>query len=191
MAITVKHKFVSAIPDSGDTTIVQPSNWNDTHDLVGTVPVANGGTGASTLTGYVKGNGTSNMTASTTIPNTDITGLGTASTKDAGVANGVATLDSSGQIPLSQIPPLGDLNYQGSWNASTNSPTLTSSVGTKGYYYVVSVAGTTNLNGVTDWQVGDWAVFNGSVWQKIDNTDAVTSVNGKTCLLYTSDAADD
>ena len=180
MAITVKHKFVSAIPDAGDTTIVQPSNWNDDHQLVGTVPVSNGGTGASTLTGYVKGTGTSAMTAATTIPNTDITGLGTASTKDAGVANGVATLDSSGTVPLSQIPALGDLNYQGTWNATTNSPTLTSSVGTKGFYYVVSVAGTTNLNGITDWQVGDWAVYNGSAWQKIDNTDAVTSVNGYT-----------
>ena len=180
MAITVKHKYVSAVPDSGDTNVVQPSNWNDTHDLVGTVPVANGGTGAATLTGYVKGNGTSNMTASSTIPNTDITGLGTASTKDAGVANGVATLDSGGQVPLSQLPPLGDLNYQGTWNASTNTPTLVSSTGTKGYYYVVSVAGSTNLNGITDWQVGDWAVFNGSIWQKVDNTDAVTSVNGYT-----------
>ena len=48
MAITVKHKFVSAIPDAGDPTIVQPSNWNDTHDLTGTVPIINGGTGAAT-----------------------------------------------------------------------------------------------------------------------------------------------
>ena len=149
-------------------------------NITGTLDVGHGGTGATTLTGYVKGNGTSTMTASTTIPNTDITGLGTASTKDAGVANGVATLDSGGQVPLSQLPPLGDLNYQGTWNATTNTPTLTSSVGTKGYYYVVSVAGTTNLNGITDWQIGDWAVFNGSVWQKVDNTDAVTSVNGYT-----------
>ena len=182
MAITVKHKFVSAIPDAGDPTIVQPSNWNDTHDLVGTVPVANGGTGAATLTGYVKGSGTSNMTASATIPNTDITGLGTASTKDSGVANGVATLDGSGTVPISQLPSavLGALSYQGTWNASTNTPTLTSSVGTKGYYYVVNVAGSTNLNGITDWVIGDWAVYNGSAWQKIDNTDAVTSVNGYT-----------
>ena len=44
----------------------------------------------------------------------------------------------------------------------------------------MSVAGTTNLNGITDWQVGDWAVYNGSAWQKIDNTDLVTSVNGYT-----------
>ena len=180
MAITVKHSKVSTIPDGTDTSVVRPSDWNDDHVLTGTIPVANGGTGASTLTGYVKGNGTSTMTASSTIPNTDVTGLGTASTKDAGVANGVATLDSSGQVPLSQIPALGDLNYQGTWNATTNTPTLTSSVGTKGYYYVVSVAGTTNLNGITDWQIGDWAVYNGTAWQKIDNTDAVTSVNGYT-----------
>ena len=83
MAITVKHKFVSAIPDAGDPTIVQPSNWNDDHQLTGTVPVANGGTGAATLTGYVKGNGTSPMTASATVPSTDITGLGTMSAQNA------------------------------------------------------------------------------------------------------------
>ena len=67
----------------------------------------------------------------------------------------------------------GAVVYQGVWNASTNVPTLTSSVGTNGYYYVVSVAGSTNLNGITDWQVSDWAVFNGTAWQKIDNTDGV------------------
>ena len=83
MAITVKHKFVSAIPDAGDPTIVQPSNWNDDHELTGTIPVANGGTGAATLTGYVKGNGTSPMTASATVPSTDITGLGTMSAQNA------------------------------------------------------------------------------------------------------------
>jgi trimeric autotransporter adhesin len=65
----------------------------------------------------------------------------------------------------------GALVYQGTWNASTNSPTLASGVGTKGYYYVVSVAGSTNLDGITDWQVGDWAVFNGTVWQKVDNSE--------------------
>ena len=57
---------------------------------------------------------------------------------------------------------------------------MTSSVGTNGYYYIVSVAGTTNLNGITDWQPNDWAIFNGSVWEKIDNTDLVTSVNSYT-----------
>ena len=225
MPITVKHTKVSAIPDAGDANLVQPSDWNADHTLVGlgtmaeqnannvaitggaisgvTIPASNvtgtlqvnqGGTGATTLTGYVKGTGTTAMTASSTIPNTDITGLGTASTKDAGVANGVATLDAGGKVPVSELPAavLGALNYQGTWNASTNTPTLTSSTGTKGYYYVVSVAGNTNLDGITDWLVGDWAVFNGTVWQKVDNTETVTSVNGQTgaVVLTTTDIAE-
>ena len=194
MAITVKHLKVSAIPDSGDDTLIEPSDWNNDHVLTGTVPVANGGTGAATLTGYVYGNGTAAMTAATTIPNTAITGLGTASTKDAGAALGVATLDAGGKVPVSELPAalLGALSYQGTWNASTNSPTLTSSVGTKGYYYVVSVAGNTDLNGITDWLVGDWAVYNGTVWQKIDNTETVTSVNGQTgaVVLTTTNVAE-
>ncbi len=72
---------------------------------------------------------------------------------------------------------VGLVGYQGTWNASTNTPTLTSSVGVQGYYYVVDVAGTTNLNGITDWQVGDWAIFNGSIWQKVDNTDSYDPAN--------------
>jgi hypothetical protein len=292
MAITVKHSKVSLIPDGDDASVVRPSDWNDDHVLTGTIPVDNGGTGASTLTGYVKGNGTAAMTASATVPSTDITGLGTmsaqnansvnitggsisgttvagyvptsttitagtgltgggdlsanrtlaianttvtaaaygsasktltatvnaqgqltaladtniaitntqvsglgtASTRDAGVANGVATLDSGGKVPVSELPAavLGALSYQGTWDASTNTPTLTSSVGTKGYYYVVSVAGSTNLNGITDWLVGDWAVYNGTAWQKVDNTDAVTSVNGLTgaVVLTTTNIAE-
>jgi hypothetical protein len=83
MAITVKHTKVSTIPDGDDTSVVRPSDWNADHQLVGTVPVDNGGTGASTLTGYVKGNGTAAMTASATVPSTDITGLGTMSTQNA------------------------------------------------------------------------------------------------------------
>jgi hypothetical protein len=74
----------------------------------------------------------------------------------------------------------GVLTYQGVWNADTNSPTLSSGSGTPGYYYIVSVAGSTNLDGITDWAVGDWAVFSDQAtdaWQKIDNT-AVGNVSG-------------
>ena len=122
MAITVKHKFVSAIPDAGDTTIVQPSNWNDDHTLTGTIPVANGGTGAATLTGYVYGNGTAAMTASTTIANTSITGLGTMSTQNAnavaitgGTISGVTL---SGYIPYTGASSAIDLNAQTVTNIS-------------------------------------------------------------------------
>jgi hypothetical protein len=63
---------------------------------------------------------------------------------------------------------LGALNYKGTWNATTNTPTLASGVGTQGDYYVVSVAGATDLDGITNWGVGDWAAFNGSVWQRVE-----------------------
>jgi hypothetical protein len=52
-------------------------------NIGGTLGVAKGGSGATTLTGYLKGNGTSAFTASATIPNTDISGLGTMSTQAA------------------------------------------------------------------------------------------------------------
>jgi len=117
-------------------------------------------------------------------------GLGSAATLNAGSALGVATLDAGGTVPLSQIPTSiqGGVSYQGTWDASTNTPTLTSSVGSKGNYYVVSVAGSTTLNGVSEWKINDWAIFNGLAWEKIDNTDLVTSVNGYTgtvVLTYT------
>jgi hypothetical protein len=63
---------------------------------------------------------------------------------------------------------IGAINYKGTWNASTNTPTLASGVGTKGDYYVVSVEGSTTLDGLSNWGVGDWAVFNGSVWQRVE-----------------------
>ena len=79
---------------------------------------------------------------------------------------------------------IGALNYKGTWNASTNTPALASGVGTKGDYYVVSVAGATNLDGQTLWGVGDWAVFNGAEWQKVEggNTINATTVSASTSV---------
>jgi hypothetical protein len=88
-------------------------------------------------------------------------------------------LTTNGSV-LSWASVAGGLSYQGTWNASTNTPTLASGVGTNGYYYVVATAGSTNLDGITDWQIGDWLLFNGTAWQKIDQSDLVTSVNGQT-----------
>jgi hypothetical protein len=72
---------------------------------------------------------------------------------------------------------IGALNYKGTWNASTNSPALASGVGTKGDYYVVSVAGTTALDGISNWGVGDLATFNGSVWQRVEGGADLNGVN--------------
>ena len=69
---------------TGLTTSGGPVTVTGTITLAGTLNVANGGTGATTLSGYLFGNGTSAVSASTTIPNTAITGLGTMSTQNAG-----------------------------------------------------------------------------------------------------------
>tara|TARA_R110000868_G_scaffold19297_1_gene83063 strand:+ start:3098 stop:4282 length:1185 start_codon:yes stop_codon:yes gene_type:complete len=78
----------------------------------------------------------------------------------------------------------GPTYYLGTWNASTNTPTLASSTapaGPGGSYYIVSVAGTTNLNGITDWTVGDWVIWSGSVWQKLEG--GMTSVTVGSTLI--------
>jgi len=99
-----------------------------------------------------------------------------------GVASGIATLDGTGKVPVSQLPAAatGAMSYQGVWNASTNTPTLASGTGTKGAMYKVSVAGTTALDGYNDWAVGDFVVFNGTTWDGIDGDKSeVTSVAGR------------
>ncbi len=79
-------------------------------------------------------------------------------------------------------PPLltaGQVNYDGTWDAATNTPTLVSPPDalSKGDYYVVSVAGT--QFGIS-FAVGDWIISNGTAWEKVDLTDAVSSVFGRT-----------
>ncbi len=124
-------------------------------------------------------------TAFRSLVNADLPASGvTANTYGSSTAIPVVTVNSKGVITsITTSSFTGGLSYQGSWNASTNTPTLASSVGVNGYYYIVSVAGSTNLNGITDWQVGDWAIFNGTVWQKIDQTNLVSSVNGQTGVV--------
>jgi len=111
---------------------------------------------------------------------TPLTGL---SVTGSAVISTDTVLQAFGKLQNQVNAVAGGVNYQGVWNSSTNSPALTSSVGTKGYYYVVSVPGSTNLDGLTDWKLGDWAIFNGITWAKVDNTDAVISVNGYTGIV--------
>jgi hypothetical protein len=101
--------------------------------------------------------------------------------------NGVASLDAGGKVPIGQIPDavLGQVEYQGTWNAATNTPAIpVPSTSNKGWYYVAnpgvsSAHGYANVPAV-DFAVGDWIISNGTAWEKVDNTDAVSSVNGAT-----------
>jgi microcystin-dependent protein len=105
-------------------------------------------------------------------------------TAQKGASGGYASLDGGGKVPLAQIPDavLGANQYKGTWNASTNSPSITtgSAPGKTGWYYSVSVAGTTTVDGISSWAVGDQIISNGTIWQKIVNVSAVSSVNTKT-----------
>ena len=84
------------------------------------------------------------------------------------------------------------LTYQGVWDAAANMPTLTPGTGTNGHFYIVDVAGNTILDGNTDWQVGDWALFSGvtgsgGFWDKIDNTQSLTGTGtASTMAMWTS-----
>ena len=81
----------------------------------------------------------------------------------------------------------GGLTYLGTWDANLNDPTLASGVGISGGYYIVSTTGSTDLDGITDWVVGDWALFaSTSVWQKVDNTSVLDGIGtGGTIAKWT------
>lgn len=124
---------------------------------------------------YCRYNGTTYQMASATALSAYIP------TSQKNVANGVVGLDGSTKIDINYLPDavVGAVKYQGTWNANTNSPAIpAAAAGNKGYYYKVATAGTTNINGITDWQVGDWIISNGTSWDKIDNSEAVISVAG-------------
>lgn len=88
---------------------------------------------------------------------------------EKGANNGVATLDSVGHVPLSQLPA-SVVEYKGTWDASTNTPPLADGTGVSGYFYIVSVGGTQNLgSGAITFFAGDWVLYNGTVWERASN----------------------
>jgi hypothetical protein len=102
---------------------------------------------------------------------------GVVSSVPYGGANGVATLDGSGKVPLSQLPA-SVITYLGTWNAATNTPTLTNGVGDVGDLYICNVAGTVNFGaGPITFAVGDWVIYSGTTWEKSGGASGtVTSV---------------
>ena len=126
------------------------------------------------LTGDVTGDLTGNVTATSVLVDGVIGTTQAVADDSTKVATTAFVQDVVGTIPAGLV-------FQGTWNASTNTPTLASGTGTTGHFYIVSVAGTTNLDGVTDWAVGDWAVFveqgASDQWEKVDNS-SVLDGNG-------------
>lgn len=103
--------------------------------------------------------------------------------KTAAVVNNGTALATGDQIydfVTSQIATIpSGLSFEGNWNANTDTPSLAGTTPDNGTFYIVSVAGSTNLSGITDWEVGDWAVYvsdgaGTDAWQKIDNTSTLS-----------------
>ena len=104
-----------------------------------------------------------------------------------GQASGYVPLDENGKILETYLPAsiVGQLSYIGTWNASTDDPTLPDATTVNGNYYIVSTAGT-YLS--VSYEIGDWIVSNGIAWQKIDNTDDVKTVFGRIGNILATEA---
>lgn len=101
-------------------------------------------------------------------------------TSAVGAAGGVASLDGGGKVPVAQLPN-SIMEFQGVWDASSNTPTLADGVGNVGDVYRANVAGTQNLgSGNQTFVVGDWVMYDsGGVWRLAHaGADVVLSVNG-------------
>jgi hypothetical protein len=110
---------------------------------------------------------------------------------EKGNANGYASLDSGGKVPISQLPS-SIMEYKGTWNAATNTPTLANGTGDTGDVYICNVAGTVNFGaGPITFAVGDYVIYSGSIWQRSSGAvGTVTSVglstNGNSITIGSS-----
>lgn len=148
---------------------------------------------------------------------TDAARVVTAATLGKGKANGVASLDENSKIISSQLPDylLGQVMYGGNASAVATTTTVSPSDSLKakkgitatsisivnsatsattntygwqdleGVYFICQASGT--FAGIS-FDTGDWIISTGAKWEKIDNTDAVKSVNGKTGAVTLSAA---
>lgn len=100
-------------------------------------------------------------------------------------------LDGTNKIKNKWLPDsvLGQLEYRGTWDPAPKHLIIDTSRQVKGYYFIAEGNGNYNPDGSlaaasgdanpTFYLTGDWAVYNGEGWDKVDNTDAVTMVNGQ------------
>ena len=178
--------------DNGGTATANSNN--DTMDIAGgtnintarsgdTITINNEITNNNQLTngsGYVTSSGVTSVATgnANTLTKSGTTSV-TLTPNTGAVTNGGGNLATGDQIydfvtgQIANIP--SGLAFEGNWNAATDTPDLSGASPSNGQFYIVSVAGSTNLDGITDWKVGDWAIYvdNGAgtdAWQKIDNT---------------------
>ena len=122
----------------------------------------------------------------------------TVAANTAPVADGGTSLATGDQIydfvtgQIANIP--SGLSFEGNWNASTDTPDLSAATPDNGQFWIVSVPGSTDLDGITDWKVGDWAIYvstgaGADGWQKVDNTSTLSGAGTAGQLTYWTGAA--
>ena len=177
-----------------DFSTTNISNWNTAYNnmvtavsITGTTTKTitltqqDGGTVSSTFTaGVVQSVGTGN---SNTITIGGTTANPEVAANTAAVSSSSAELATGAQIQTAINTAIGTipsgLAFEGNWNANTDSPDLSGASPDNGQFWIVSVAGSTNLSGITDWKVGDWAIYVATGagtdgWQKVDNTSTLS-----------------
>ena len=93
--------------------------------------------------------------------------------EEKGAANGVASLDVNGKVPVEQLPTEA-LVFKGYWKPSSGSYPPDGTVA--GDFYIVEEEGDfDNIH----WNVNDWLIWDGTKWTRSENHNDVTSVNGK------------
>ena len=149
--VTTNANLIGDVTSIGNATIIGAEKVTNsmlagsidlTSKVTGSLPIANGGTGATTLTGYLKGNGSYPLNGVSTIPSSDVSGL-------IKKVNAVLP-DLFGNVSI----PFGYVN-SGVFSAKPASGT-----GTNGDIYVVSGDPTASNNGRT-------YIYDGTNWNEI------------------------
>ena len=197
-----------------DFSTTNISNWNTAYNnmvtavaITGTTTKTitltqqDGGTVSNTFTaGVVQSVGTGN---SSTITIGGTTANPTVAANTAAVSSSSAELATGAQIQTAINTAIGTipsgLAFEGNWNADTDSPDLSGLSPNNGQFWIVTVAGDTDLDGIDDWEVGDWAIYVATGagtdgWQKVDNSSTLSGDGANTQLTYwtsTSNVAGD
>ena len=185
---------LGVIQDTGTPAILSNGTVPSLNTNISALEVRNLiGAGTSSSSGVTSVSAGNSATITVTSGNTPVVTAVTAAVANNGAA--LATGDQIYDFVTAQIATIpSGLSFEGNWNASTDSPSLAGTTPDNGVFYIVSVDGSTSLSGITDWKVGDWAVYvsdgaGTDAWQKVDNTSTLSGNGVANQVTYWSGTA--